>query len=82
MRMLLKAVMDTEAANQDSQAGTIVEHTARLLEALKPEAAYFVVEDGQRSCLSSSTWKTLPRSPPSVSRCSLVPGQRSRYRRV
>lgn len=51
MRMLLKAVMDTEAANQDSQAGTIVENTTRLLEALKPEAAYFVVEDGQRSCL-------------------------------
>jgi hypothetical protein len=51
MRMLLKAVMDTETANQDSQAGTIVENTARLLDALKPEAAYFVVEDGQRSCL-------------------------------
>jgi hypothetical protein len=51
MRMLLKAVMDTEAANQDSQTGTIVENTTRLIDALKPEAAYFVVEDGQRSCL-------------------------------
>ena len=49
--MLRKAVMDTETANQDSQAGTMVENTTRLLEALKPEAAYFVVEDGQRSCL-------------------------------
>jgi hypothetical protein len=49
--MLLKAVMDTEAANQDSEAGTIVENTTRAVEALHAEAAYFVVEDGQRSCL-------------------------------
>lgn len=82
MRMLLEAVMNTEAANQDSQAGTIVENTTRLLEALKPEAAYFVVEDGQRSCLVVFDMKTRSRSPPSVSRCSSVPGRRSRYRRA
>jgi len=34
MRMLLKAVMDTEAANQDAQG---VENTTRLVEALKAE---------------------------------------------
>lgn len=51
MRMLLKAIMDTEAGNQDSQAGTIVENTTRLVEAIKPEAAYFVVEEGRRSCM-------------------------------
>jgi hypothetical protein len=48
MRMLLKAVMDTEAANQDAQG---VDDTTRLVEALKAEAAYFLVEDGQRCCL-------------------------------
>ena len=48
---MLKAVIDTEAANQGSLAGTVVENTARLVDALKAEAAYFVVQDGQRTCI-------------------------------
>ena len=51
MRMLLKAVMDTEAANEASRAGQLGEITNALVENLKAEAAYFVADDGQRSCL-------------------------------
>ena len=51
MRMLLRAVLDTEAANQASIDGSILESTTRMVEALKAEAAYFVIEDGHRSSL-------------------------------
>jgi hypothetical protein len=54
MRMLLKAVIDTEAFNERiserlrtgaSRQGTL----ERLRELLQPEAFYFFVEDGQRT---------------------------------
>jgi len=51
MRMLLKAVMDTEAANEASKGGQLAEITTTLVQNLKAEAAYFVADDGQRSCL-------------------------------
>lgn len=51
MRMLLSAVMDTEAANDAASRGALPDITNRMIEALKPEAAYFVLQDGQRSCL-------------------------------
>lgn len=51
MRMLLKAVMDTETANEASKGGQLAQITTGLVENLKAEAAYFVADDGQRSCL-------------------------------
>ena len=51
MRMMLKAVMDTEAANEVSRKGEIEDVTRRLVEQLNAEAAYFVPDGGQRSCL-------------------------------
>jgi hypothetical protein len=51
MRMMLKAVMDTEAGNEAARKGQILELTQRLVEQLDPEAAYFVTEGGRRSCL-------------------------------
>ena len=51
MRMMLKAVMDTEAGNEAARKGQLQEVTKQIVSQLNPEAAYFVAEAGQRSCL-------------------------------
>src|ERR671921_299374 len=48
MRMMLKAVVDTEAGNEAARKGQVLELTHRLIEQLDPEAAYFLTEGGQR----------------------------------
>jgi hypothetical protein len=47
MRMLLKAVIDTAAANEGFRNGSAVEAFDRIKETLQPEASYGFVEDGQ-----------------------------------
>jgi hypothetical protein len=49
MRMLLKAVLDTQAANEVFRSGAASEALDRIQEALQPEALYGFVEDGQRA---------------------------------
>jgi hypothetical protein len=49
MRMLLKAIIDTEAANEVFRTGRVAENLGRIIELLKPEAVYFAGEDGQRA---------------------------------
>ena len=49
MRMLLKAVLDTQAANEVFRSGAAAEALDRIQEALEPEALYGFVEDGQRA---------------------------------
>jgi hypothetical protein len=49
MRMMLKIVAVTEAANEFFRSGGVSEATDRLLERLQPEAYYGFVEDGQRT---------------------------------
>ncbi len=52
MRMMLKAVVDTEAGNEALRNGSMVKGIEQLMQDLKPEAVYFVgSEDGQRSCI-------------------------------
>jgi DUF917 family protein len=52
MRMMLKAVVDTEAGNEALRNGEMVKAIEQMMQRLNPEAAYFVgSEDGQRSCL-------------------------------
>ena len=51
MRMLLTAVVDTEAGNEAARQGTLMDITNQMIETLKPEAAYFAPQDGQRCCL-------------------------------
>lgn len=50
MRMLLKAVVDTEAGNEGLRSAP--EALDRLHEFLKPEAFYGVTEDGQRAFIA------------------------------
>ncbi len=49
--MLLKAQMDTEAANRAIADGSLPEAMERVMDALQPEAAYFAPLDGKRTAL-------------------------------
>jgi hypothetical protein len=49
MRVLLKASMDTEKANEAIRNGTLAKLIQESVEQIKPEAAYFTAEDGQRT---------------------------------
>jgi hypothetical protein len=51
MRMLLKAVIDTEAGTEVFRSGKAAETLNQIAELLKPEAVYGVSEDGQRTLL-------------------------------
>jgi hypothetical protein len=52
MRMMLKAVVDTQAGNEALRNGSMVKAIEQMMQQLNPEAAYFLgSEDGQRCCL-------------------------------
>src|SRR3712207_2827844 len=51
MRMLLKAQMDVAATNRVIENGSFDSALHGVMERLRPEAAYFFTEDGQRTCL-------------------------------
>jgi hypothetical protein len=49
MRMMLKAVVDTDAGNEVFRRGGVVEAVDQMQQVLQPEALYEFVEDGQRT---------------------------------
>ncbi|MFE7517021.1 hypothetical protein [Streptomyces sp. NPDC057540] len=49
MRMLLKVQMDTQASNDAIKQGRLLKLMEDALQELRPEAAYFTVEDGCRT---------------------------------
>lgn len=49
MRMMLRAVVDTEAGNEAMRNGSIAQMLEQMVKQLSPEAAYFHDEDGQRA---------------------------------
>ena len=49
MRFLVKARMDVETANALAKAGKLGSTIQSIVEDLKPEAAYFVADEGQRT---------------------------------
>ncbi|MFJ8108852.1 hypothetical protein [Streptomyces sp. NPDC096132] len=49
MRMMLKASMDTEKANELIRNGTLGKLIEESMAQLKPEAAYFTAEGGRRT---------------------------------
>jgi hypothetical protein len=51
MRMLLKMQMDVEAGNRAIKDGSFGQMLERVMEQIKPEAAYFTAIDGKRTGL-------------------------------
>ena len=51
MRFLVKVTWDIEAGNKLVREGTLGSTVHSILEDLKPEAAYFLAQDGKRSGL-------------------------------
>jgi hypothetical protein len=67
--MLLTANIDTEKGNEAlPKAGA--DFIDPMMEALKPEAAYFVVQDGRRTCLFVLDLADPRKSRRSANRCS------------
>jgi hypothetical protein len=64
MRVLLKARLDTAVSNRHIQQGTLGSLMKSVMEELKPEAAYFTLENGKRTAyivLSIQDSSELPR---------------------
>ncbi|MEU2895040.1 hypothetical protein ABZ690_22255 [Streptomyces sp. NPDC006967] len=51
MRVMLKATLDTEKANEVIRSGKTPEVMKEITERLRPEAAYFGPIGGRRTCL-------------------------------
>jgi len=49
MRFLVKAKLDVEAANALARKGTLGATIQSIVEDLKPEAAYFIADEGKRT---------------------------------
>ncbi|MES5819549.1 hypothetical protein [Streptomyces sp. RG80] len=50
MRVLLKASLNTEKANELIRSGKLPQLMQETLENIKPEAAYFTLDHGVRTC--------------------------------
>ena len=51
MRMMLKASMDTEKANELIRNGTLGKLIEETVQHIKPEAAYFTADGGRRTAI-------------------------------
>ncbi|MGQ4487461.1 hypothetical protein ACN6LM_004516 [Streptomyces sp. SAS_281] len=50
MRVMLRAQLDTQLANEAVKNGSLSKTMQSLMERLKPEAAYFGPSEGRRAC--------------------------------
>ncbi|MFI7359249.1 DUF3303 family protein [Streptomyces avidinii] len=50
MRVMLRAHMDTAATNESVKTGALPRAVQQLMDRVKPEAAYFGLHEGVRSC--------------------------------
>ncbi|MDN3026414.1 hypothetical protein [Streptomyces sp. S.PB5] len=64
MRVMLKATLDTDKANEVLRSGKMQDLLAETLEHIKPEAAYFGPEGGRRTCFLVFDMKESSDLPP------------------
>ncbi|MEV6728875.1 MULTISPECIES: hypothetical protein [unclassified Streptomyces] len=50
MRVMLRAHLDTAATNDGIKSGALPQAMKKLMDTIKPEAAYFGLHEGVRSC--------------------------------
>ncbi|MFJ8017457.1 hypothetical protein [Streptomyces sp. NPDC096339] len=50
MRVMLRAHIDTAAGNEAIKSGALPQAIKKLMDTVKPEAAYFGLHEGVRSC--------------------------------
>ncbi|MCJ1677188.1 hypothetical protein MTF65_07505 [Streptomyces sp. APSN-46.1] len=50
MRVMLRAHLDTAATNEGIKTGALPQSIKKLMDKVKPEAAYFGLHEGVRSC--------------------------------
>ncbi|WP_392964773.1 hypothetical protein [Streptomyces sp. LN245] len=50
MRVMLRATMDTEKANELIRSGKLPQLMRETMERLQPEATYFTTHEGSRAC--------------------------------
>ncbi|WP_231626973.1 DUF3303 family protein [Streptomyces apocyni] len=51
MRMMLRATMDTQKANELVKRGEVADILKSVIDRLNPEATYFAGNQGRRSCV-------------------------------
>ncbi len=82
MRMMLKANIPTEAGNKAVADGTLGKLVGELMGDIRPEAAYFFAENGQRSALLVFDMKDTSDIPPLAERFFLGLGAAVDFRPV
>ncbi|MFF2193200.1 DUF3303 family protein [Streptomyces sp. NPDC058157] len=50
MRVMLRAHLDTAASNEAIKTGALVQALRKFMDRMRPEAAYFGLHEGVRSC--------------------------------
>jgi len=66
MRMMLKVTIPVEAGNRTIKDGTLPRTMKSTMDRLKPEAAYFLAEDGRRTALFFFNMQDVSQIPPIV----------------
>ncbi|MEU5241355.1 hypothetical protein ACF05W_10855 [Streptomyces lydicus] len=64
MRMVLKAQIPTEAGNDVLRSGSMPKIMETAVAALKPEAAYFTLDGGDRTCFFYFDMQQSSQMPP------------------
>lgn len=64
MRMMLRVRLDTAKGNEAIKSGTLPKVIAGFMERAKPEAAYFTVDNGQRTGFFFFDMKDSSQMPP------------------
>lgn len=66
MRMLLKARIPTPVGNEMIKSGAMSKIMESAIAALKPEAAYFTLDDGDRTCFYYFDMQQSSQIPPLI----------------